>query len=223
MQFLKTILLSAVFGVTAIGATGVLAADVAGNWYLGAGIGQARGKVDDSSVSAVLSGTGATATATSKKDSSVEGKLFLGYQFNKYIAAEGGYFRLGNFAFDTTTTPAGTVHGDVKSRMGWNLDAVGTLPVVADKFLVLGRVGVQSSKTSDLFAGTGGAAAITNPTPSKNLVSYKYGLGAEFDFTKNVGVRGEWERYRVSDGFSGKINVTALTASLLYRYSPRSR
>jgi OOP family OmpA-OmpF porin len=195
-----------------------VAAEATGNWYLGAGLGQARAKFDDSSVSAMLNGTGTTVRATSYKETSVEGKLFLGYQFNKYIAAEGGYFRLGNFAFDTTTTPAGTVHGDVKSRMGWNLDAVGTLPVVADKFLLLGRFGLQSTKTSDLFAGTGAAAALANPAPSKNLVSYKYGLGAEFDFTKNVGVRGEWERYRVSDGFSGKINVNALTASLLYRY-----
>ena len=218
MQFLKNILLSAVFGATAIAATGAWAADATGNWYLGAGLGQARAKFDDSSITAMLNGTGTTVRATSYKETSVEGKLFLGYQFNKYIAAEGGYFRLGDFAFDTVTTPAGTVHGDVKSRMGWNIDAVGTLPVVADKFLLLGRVGLQSTKTSDLFSGTGAAAALANPTPSKNLVSYKYGLGAEFDFTKNVGIRGEWERYRVSDGFSGKINVNALTASLLYRY-----
>jgi OOP family OmpA-OmpF porin len=218
MQSLKNILVFALLGLATTAALGATAAEPTGTWYLGAGIGQARGKFDDSSITAMLSGTGATAVGTAQKDSSVEGKIFLGYQFNKYIAAEGGYFRLGNFGFDTTTTPTGTVHGDVKNRMGWNLDAVGTLPIVADKFMLLGRVGVQSSKTSDLFAGTGAAAMLANPTPSRNLVSYKYGAGAEFDFTKNIGVRGEWERYRVSDGFSGKMNVNAVTASLLYRY-----
>ena len=89
---------------------------------------------------------------------------------------------------------------------------------IIHRFLLLGRLGIQSSKTSDLFVGTGAATALRNPTPSKNLVSYKYGVGAEYDFTKNVGVRGEFERYRVSDGISGKVNVNALTASVLYRF-----
>ncbi len=214
----KHILALALAGAVGLGAGCAMAADPPGNWYLGGGLGQARAKIDDASVGAALTGTGATPIGTTKNETSVEGKLFLGYQFNKYIAAEGGYFRLGNFGFDTTTAPAGTMHGDVKNRMGWNLDAVGTLPVVADKFMLLGRLGVQSSKTSDLFVGTGAAAAIANPSPIKNLVSYKYGVGAYYDFTKNIGVRGEFERYRVSDGFNGKMNVDAFTASLLYRF-----
>ena len=222
MQAKNHLLALALAGIAGLGATGAMAADApstfAGNWYLGGGLGQARAKVDDSTVTSVLSGTGATATATSRNRNSIEGKLFLGYQFNRFIAVEGGYFRLGDFKFDTTTAPAGTLHGEMKNRMGWNLDAVGSVPIVRDKFMLLGRVGVQSSKTYDLFAGTGAAGTLANPAPSRNLVSYKYGLGAEFDFTKNVGTRLEWERYRVSDGFSGKMNADAITASLLYRF-----
>jgi OOP family OmpA-OmpF porin len=63
-----------------------------------------------------------------------------------------------------------------------------------------------------------GGAAVSNPAPSKNRTDYKLGLGAEFDFTKNVGVRGEWERYRVSDGFSGRTDVDVFSASLLYKF-----
>ncbi len=222
MQAKTQILALALAGATALGANGAMAADApstfADNWYLGAGLGSARAKFEDSSVTAVLAGTGTTATTTSRKENNIEGKLFLGYQFNRFVAAEGGYFRLGNFAFDTTTAPAGTVHADLKNRMGWNLDVVGSVPIVAEKFMLLARLGVQSSKTTDLFAGTGAAGTLANPSPSRNLVSYKYGLGAEFDFTKNIGVRAEWERYRVSDGFSGKMNVDAITASLLYRF-----
>jgi OOP family OmpA-OmpF porin len=204
--------------ITTGAAPSALAADATGNWYVGAGIGQARASIPDSTVASELTGTGATAIGNSNDKTSVAGKVFLGYQFNKYVAAESGYFRLGDFSLDTTTTPAGTVHGDLKSRKGWNFDVVGTAPIVADKFLLLGRLGIQSSKTSDLFSGSGAAAPLANPAPSKNLVSYKYGVGAEFDFTKNVGVRGEWERYRVSDGFNGKMNVDAVTASVLYRF-----
>ncbi len=217
MQSCKNILVSAL-GLAATAAPCAMAAEPTGTWYLGIGAGQSNGDVDNSSVSAVLNGTPATATGTSSSNNPAAGKAFLGYQFNKYIAAEGGYFRLGQFNFNATTTPAGTVAGSLSNTIGWNLDAVGTFPIVADRFLVLARLGVQSSKTSDLFAGTGAAAALRNPAPSKNLVSYKYGAGAEFDFTKNIGMRAEWERYRVSDGISGNINVNMITASVLYRF-----
>jgi OmpA-OmpF porin, OOP family len=194
------------------------ATEPTGTWYLGVGIGQSRASIDSSTANTVLAGTGATAVSGFTTSTATGAKAFLGYQFNRYIAAEGGYFRLGDFSFDATTTPAGTLHGSANNRSGYNLDVVGTLPVVPDRFLVLARLGVQSSKTSDLFNGTGAAAALANPSPSKTLVSYKYGTGAEFDFTKNIGVRAEWERYRVSDGIGGKVNVNLVSASLLYRY-----
>ena len=187
-----------------------------GTWYVGIGAGQSR--ADTPTTRAIVAGTPVTSGATSGDSTATGAKTFVGYQFNKYIAAEGGYFRLGDFTFDGTTTPAGTLHGSLKSRSGYNLDAVGSLPLFDDKFMLLARVGVQSSKTSDLFYGTGAAAPLANPSPSKNLVSYKYGAGAEYDFTRNIGARLEWERYRVSDGISDKINVNLFSGSLLYRF-----
>lgn len=218
MQIMKNVLVLAVLSAVTVAAPAVFAAEATGNWYVGAGLGRAQASIPDSTITSVLAGTPVTSAATSKNENSTEGKLFMGYQFNKYVAAEGGYFRLGDFSFNSTTTPAGTLSGSLKNRSGYNLDVVGTAPIVEGKFLLLGRVGVQSSKTSDLFSGTGAAGGLANPSPSKNQVSYKYGAGAEYDFTKNVGVRGEWERYRVSDGFSTKMNVNAVTASVLYRF-----
>ncbi|MEO7728990.1 MAG: outer membrane beta-barrel protein [Burkholderiales bacterium] len=202
-------------------ATSALAAAVTeptGTWYLGAGIGQTRGNVDNSTVSSVLAGSGATSAGVTNNSNTVGGKAFVGYQFNRFVAVEGGFFRLGNLSFDAATVPAGTVHGTMHDTMGWNLDVVGTAPIVPNKFLLLARLGIQTSKTSDLFVGTGAATALTNPAPSRNLISYKYGVGAEFDFTRNVGLRGEFERYRVSDGISGKMNINTFTASVLYRF-----
>jgi OOP family OmpA-OmpF porin len=216
MQSCKSILMCALLGVAATAATSALAAEATGNWYVGLGAGQSRGNVDNATVSAVVRGTPVTAGAASDGNAT-GGKAFVGYQFNRYVAAEGGFFRLGEFKFNAITTPPGTIAGSLKNTAGWNLDVVGTLPLFEDKFLVLARLGVQSSKTSDLFAGTGAAAAIAT-APSKNLVSYKFGAGAEYDFTKNIGARAEWERYRVSNGISGEINVNAITGSLLYRF-----
>jgi len=202
--------------ITAIPA--VMAAEPAGNWYLGIGAGQSRAKNNDSSINDELIGTGATAAATTTNGHGVEYKAFLGYQFNQYFAVEGGYFNLGKFSVDSITAPAGTLHGDIRNNMGVNLDAVGTLPIVTDRFLLFARAGVQASKTSDLFIGSGAAAVPANAAPSQNLTSYKAGAGMEFDFTKNIGLRGEWERYRVSDGFNGRINVDVFSGSLLYRF-----
>ena len=193
-----------------------LAGEATGHWYVGIGAG--RASADTPAIAPIVAGTPVTSVAVSGDSDATAAKAFVGYQFNKYIAAEGGYFRLGDFTFDGTTTPAGTLHGSYKNRSGYNLDAVGSLPVWQDKLILLARVGVQTSKTSDLFNGTGAAAPLANPSPSKNQVSYKYGAGAEYDFTKNVGARLEWERYRVSDGISDKINVDFISASILYRF-----
>ena len=218
MQSRKFVLAVALIGAAMTTVPAAVAAESAGTWYLGAGAGQAQAKIEDLSVNAALFGTGAIATATAKSEHSFEYKAFIGYQFNNYFAVEGGYFNLGKFSLNSMTSPAGALHGDLKNNRGWNLDLVGILPMVADRFSLLGRVGVQSSKTSDLFVGAGAAAAPANPAPSKNRVNYKLGLGAEFDFTKNVGVRGEWERYRISDGFSGNADVNVFSASLLYKF-----
>jgi OmpA-OmpF porin, OOP family len=195
----------------AAAAPAAMAADPAAAWYLGAGAGQSRAKLNDSSINAVLAG--ATAAATTKDETDFSYKLFLGYQFNKYLAVEAGYFNLGEYSFTTTTIPAATLRGSLKNHIGTNLDVLGILPL-ADKFSLYGRLGIQTSKTTDLFGG----AAVSNPAPSKNRTDYKLGLGAEFDFTKNVGMRGEWERYRVSDGFSGRTDVDVFSASLLYKF-----
>ena len=218
MQPRKFVSALAFIAAAAMPIPAAMAADPSGTWYLGTGAGQSRAKLDDSSINAALAGRGATAAATAKDEHSLEYKAFVGYRFNQYFAVEGGYFNLGKFSFNSTTAPAGTLHGDVKNNRGWNLDAVGMLPLVADRFSLLGRVGAQSSKTSDLFVGTGAAAAVLNPAPSKNQTNYKLGLGMEFDFTKNVGLRGEWERYRVSDGLNGHTNVNVFSASLLYKF-----
>ena len=215
MRTVKTILGAAAV-IAGIAAQPAVAAEATGNWYVGLGAGQ--GNANTPGLAPIVAGTPVTSVATGGSSNSTAAKAFVGYQFNKYIAAEGGYFRLGDFTFDGTTTPNGTLHGSYKNRAGYNLDAVGSLPLYQDKFMLLARVGVQTSKTSDLFNGTGAAANLTNPSPSKNKVSYKYGAGAEYDFTQNIGARVEWERYQVSDGISGTVNVNFVSGILLYRF-----
>ena len=215
MQTKSAVLAAVLISTAAVAAPSALAADVgsASGWYLGGGAGQSRAKFEDASISSVLSGTGRRAGATAKDETDFSYKLFVGYQMNRYFAVEGGYFNLGEYSFTTTTVPAATLQGSMKNHVGTNLDLLGRMPI-GDQFSLFARLGVQNSKTHDLFGGT----AVASAAPSKSRTDYKAGAGAEFDFTKNVGVRAEWERYRVSDGFNGRLDVDVVSASLLYRF-----
>lgn len=197
--------------------TGLQAAEPAAgaNWYLGGGAGQSRAKLTSSTFVSALNGTGASVATYTSDEKEVSYKLFLGYQYNPYLAFEGGYFNLGTYTFNATTTPAGTLAGSLKNTVGSNLDIIGTLPI-AERFSLLARAGVQSSKTRDLFSATG--VVLTAPTPSKNQISYKIGVGAGMDFTRNVGVRADWERYRIGDGYGTKMDVDLYTLNLLYKF-----
>ena len=44
------------------------------------------------------------------------GKVFLGRQFNRYLDMELGCFDVGKFGWQATTTPAGTLTGDVRAQ-----------------------------------------------------------------------------------------------------------
>ncbi len=78
-------------------------------------------------------------------------KLFGGYQLNRNLALEAGYFDLGNFGFVANTSPPGTVSGRARLR-GVNLDLVGTIPLT-DRFAALARLGAQHASTRDTFTG----------------------------------------------------------------------
>src|ERR1700692_2420115 len=165
-------------------------ADDAG-WYIGANAGEARTRIDDARITGGLLGDGFTVTSISDDDHHFGFKAFGGYEFNRYFALESGYFNLGRFGFTANTVPAGTLHGDIK-LMGFNLDAVGSLPL-GDNFSLFARGGLNYADAKDSFAGTGSVAVI-NPSPRKWAPNYKFGFGAEYDFTRNVGMRIEAER-----------------------------
>jgi OOP family OmpA-OmpF porin len=78
-------------------------------------------------------------SSTDQKDTAY--KLFGGYQFNRNVALEGGYFNLGHNSFNALTSPAGTLAGESKVQ-SLNLDLVGTLPI-SERFSALARIGIQ--------------------------------------------------------------------------------
>lgn len=165
-------------------------------YYLGVSAGSARAKSDVSAAQfdADLAGNGITSQST-LDETDTGFKLFAGYQYNKNLAVEFGYVDLGKpieLNSVVTAPAAGTVKATIKNN-GWNLDVVGIAPI-DDAFSVFGKIGLYVSKTTLDVSGSGGGAAAAY-SASKTETSPKFGLGANYAFTKNVGARIEWERY----------------------------
>lgn len=183
-------------------------------WYIGGGAGRAKATIDKDTLTRSLMDNGASNVnfRTSERDTAY--KLFLGKQMNKYFAIEGGYYDLGKFGFDATTTPPGAISGEVGFR-GFNLDLVGQLPL-SERFSLLGRIGGNYTRADAHFTGNR-LYAVTNPNPSEKKLNAKVGLGLEYKFTQALALRGEAERYRVNDAVGNRGDVDFYSISLVYK------
>lgn len=189
---------------------GAALAEEGGYYYGGLSLGESRSKIDQERITASLLGAGLSTSGFQRDQRGVAYRVFGGYQMTRNFALEAGYFDLGKFGFTTSTTPPGTLRGDIKLR-GFNLDLVGTLPLT-DHWSALARVGAQAAQARDHFSGSG-AVAVLNAAPSKREVNYKFGGGLQYEFSRSFMMRIEGERYRVNDavGNHGGINVASLS------------
>jgi OOP family OmpA-OmpF porin len=140
-------------------------------FYLGATVGQSKAKDWCSG----LGGTG-----ISCDDSDTAWKLFGGYQINRNFAAELGYAKLGKFK-----ASLGALTDEAKVS-AWDLSLLGSWPV-ADRFSVFGRLGVYQAHAKEEFSFADSVEHDNN--------DLTYGFGVRYDFTRNFGVRAEWQRY----------------------------
>jgi OOP family OmpA-OmpF porin len=114
-------------------------------------------------------------------------KIYGGAALNKNFALEGGLFDLGK-----SSSSAGTVKGH-----GLYLDGVGTYEL-APQWSLLGRVGLAEGRFSTSL-GNGSSPAL------------KFGAGVQYDLTRQVSLRLEYERYHFVNLFDGKPNVGQTT------------
>lgn len=140
-----------------------------GGFYVGAGFGQSKAKEWCSNAGGI-----------SCDDRDTAWRAFGGYQLNRNFAAEFGYVNLGKFA-----ASAGGLSDDAKVN-AWDLSVLAGWPVTS-QFAVYGRVGAYraSAKEETNFVGNF----------EHDNSDLTYGLGGEFDFTRNLGLRVEWQRY----------------------------
>jgi OOP family OmpA-OmpF porin len=185
-----------------------------GYYYGGVSVGESRTDVDPSrQTSDLLPGVSAATASTDNKDTAY--RLFGGYQFHQNMAVEAGFFNLGHSTFTAVTVPAGSLAGRTKVQ-GVNLDLVGTLPLT-EQLSLLGRVGVQRTRSTSSFGGTGAAAGVVD-SQKHNGNDYKVGVGVQYAFHPGVWLRAELERYRVKGAVSGRNHVNLLSVSLVFPF-----
>jgi OOP family OmpA-OmpF porin len=157
-------------------------------FYAGAAIGASSYKIDNGGLASICFATG------SKDDSDWALNLTAGYKLTRNWAIELGCVNLGSFSASGAFggVPA-TISADVT---GWNVSAVGTLPL-NEMFSVYGKLGYFRSE-ADASATVAGALA--RGTSRQNDITA--GIGGRYQMTRNVSLLIEANYYGLGDNNS---------------------
>ncbi|MGM0526507.1 MAG: OmpA family protein [Pseudomonadota bacterium] len=189
-------------------------------WYLGAGVGNARATIAEQQIIADLENSGYQVVDFQTDERDFGYKLYAGYQFSKYFALEGGYLDLGQFSYNTTTEPDGSLSGKLDFS-GWNIDLVGLLPLT-ERSSVFARIGAHNSTSSVKYIGTGAVNVLT-PSYRKTSVDHKFGLGYQYLVNDSFAMRLEAERYRMDDAVSNSGDLDLLSLNFIYYFGGSSQ
>ena len=181
-------------------------------FYLGGSVGQSKIDSDIAFPGLISSGT------VDGKDTGY--KVFGGYQFNQYFGLDLAWVDLGKASYSGSFFGAPVTGGTVKLS-GLNFSVVGTVPLNPD-FALFGKLGVfaWNAKASDTTFGVPFSA-------TDNGADLSVGLGASYNFTKNVSVRLEWERFKAGGGddattgfpnVTSSANIDLLSVGLVYKF-----
>lgn len=187
--------------------------------YGGIGIGPSRTYIPSNA----LGITNATASELQRSEHSTGAKLFAGYKANPNMAVEVGYVDLGKARATRSMTAPGTGSIAIDSRnTGWFVDLVGIMPTGINDVSVIGKLGGVATETNKQLSTTGavGLAAGTPSTFQERELNWKFGAGAQYDFSKTMAARGEWERYRRlgKDTGVGESEADLFSLNLLIRF-----
>jgi len=204
------------------------AAHAENNWYVLGSIGQSNFDASNSDVNDALSPYWHAAEISIDKTDTAY-KLQAGYQFTENFSIEGGYVDLGNLKYQFVPTPnPGTIalyYPDLSkvkvSASGWNLSAVGVLPL-NNNFSLYAKAGAiratvkAKTEVTYFFPPTGDSSDTESSTDIKPL----FGVGASYKLNSNVSVRVEAERYsNLGDSdTTGEGNVDLYSAGIAYKF-----
>lgn len=203
-------------------------------WYAGFGVGNS--KTDKELVSNRESTVvNASVAGSSFDDKDFGFKAFGGYRFNPWLAVEINYADLGETKLTTDILTSNPVQSGTavlyRKITGFGADVVVSAPI-GERASVFGKVGAVRSR---LEANTqlAGAIVFTNGNPQDrertitlNETVTRFGLGADWMFNQNAGIRIEYERWFDvgkkfeigGSGTTGEADTDFYGVSFVYRF-----
>lgn len=136
-------------------------------------------------------------------------KIFGGFEVNEYVSMEVGYADLGTVGYGS----AGS-----RETNGMIMQAIGTY-ALNPSFTLIGRGGMNILNTEV----NGTVAGTPNGNTGDTDVVWSVGLGAQYNATKTVGLRLEWERYLEAgssdfNGGTGEADIDLISAGVVYKF-----
>jgi OmpA-OmpF porin, OOP family len=149
--------------------------------------------------------TGLPAGVTGCKDTATLVRGAGGYQFTPMWGAEVSYADYGKESLGTGFGSSFDWH-----LTGLEISGTGTFPIASSGFSVIAKLGVAQTNIKLTGGGTSASATSTK---------FAFGVGGQYDFTKNLSVRAQYEDLgNVGDDTTGKSKVTLLSAGVVFRF-----
>ena len=146
--------------------------------------------------------------ATTCDDKDTAWKVYGGMEVNEYLSMEVGYADLGK------TTYSGALKGS-RETSGMTVQLVGTY-ALNPNFTLIGKggFGILNTEVNGTIART------PNNNTGDTDLDWSLGMGAQYNFTKTVGLRVEWERYfNVGDPDSTRESeIDMVTAGVVFKF-----
>lgn len=174
----------------------VLSATANAQWFGGISAGQSKSKLNSNDWDANDS---TTWSGSSNNVDKTAWKIFGGYEYNKNLAVELGYAHFGSPS--KKITGIGVRTGDLISatakEYAWYLAGKATLPI-NEQFGIFGKLGATWNKSKLNVVSNDAAINAFKGWPydeTKTRTSVLYGVGAEYNFNKQAGIRLEYENF----------------------------
>jgi len=189
----------------------------AADWYALGALSQSQVKLDKGALDSTLSTNGASNINSDQSGTHGQWRLQLGYQFTPYLAVEGGYIDLGKANYDAAFS-GGSAAAEWKSG-GVDLAALGTLPF-GNKFSLLGKLGVISTKTTTSWRSSG-ITGLPSGDESKTETKPFAGIGVSYKLLPQSDVRLEYEHFAdIGDAqLTGNADINTVSLGMSYHFN----
>lgn len=188
------------------------------SFYVAGSIGQSRFNLDwdKSDIDSELEDAGLTVNSSKLDKRDTAYKIQFGYQFNQYLALEGGYIDFGAAEYKANISGV-----DAKAEFeatGINIGAVAVMPLTSS-FSLLAKFGFIRSDVDFNVRASAGSVSATESESGDNIDTF-VGFGAQYAFTDNFALRAEYEHFNSvgDDNETGEAKVKLFSAGVVFKF-----